>query len=396
MLSHVKLFSRKIVKHFALPLLPSTCATSLCPAMASRSSNQQVVHNPPPPPPHGWSGVCKTVTFPTDKKEETNDALTVRVVEDVRSMKDSDAEKNKKADKKVRQKAKREAKKKPNDDGMEVDSECDTASTATGFTATTAATTVTTSAASTTTTGSTASGGKFPGSSRGGTPDVVADGGFDENVVEGQMMKATFACKGDECPNPDLPCSKLMLAYMGDWCGDIPTYCMGCWKWEGDEKSFDKACKKLWIKRAREKFDKNARVRALRYDKLEAYYLEKLPGASNEERRKCAVMHLTIIGSAIGNDIANSNEFNKAAVLLVYEEWQTTVTKEAKNSFELTIHRGWSLSASDGSYLTRVTENCTISFICRDCGYYGPDWGKARDHWWFRCFACGARYYPWT
>ena len=43
-----------------------------------------------------------------------------------------------------------------------------------------------------------------------------------------------------------------------------------------------------------------------------------------------------------------------------------------------------------------MTENCTISFICRDCGYYGPDWGKARDHWWFRCFACGARYYPWT
>ena len=50
-----------------------------------------------------------------------------------------------------------------------------------------------------------------------------------------------------------------------------------CWKWDGDEKSFEKACKKLWTKRAREKFDKNARVRALRYDKLEAYYWGEAP-----------------------------------------------------------------------------------------------------------------------
>ena len=379
----MKLFSRK----------SSQFLVSTCPAMATNSSSQLVANKPPPPPPHGWSGVCKTVAYPIDKKDEggDSDALPVRIINEVRSKKaDADAEKKKKSEKKERQKAARAAKKNPNGDGgMEVDSEGD----ATGPTA---ATTVTTPPAASATTGSTASGGKFPGLSRGGTPGAVADGGFDEMVAEGQTIKSTFSCKGDECPKPDLPCSKLMLAFTGDWCGDVATYCKVCWKWEGDDKSFEKACKGLWIKRAREKFDKNARVRAIRFDKLEAYYLEKLPGSSNEERRKCAVMHLTLIGTAIGNDIAKTSEHNKAAVQMVYEEWSATVSAEAKNSFVLTEHRGWSLSAQDGAYLTRVTENCTISFICRDCGYYGPDWGKARDHYWFRCFACGARYHPWT
>jgi hypothetical protein len=37
-----------------------------------------------------------------------------------------------------------------------------------------------------------------------------------------------------------------------------------------------------------------------------------------------------------------------------------------------------------------------VSFICRACGYYGPDWAKAvDDHWWFRCYYCGTLYSPW-
>jgi hypothetical protein len=348
--------------------------------------------------------LCKTSISPVEGKTgQILDKDAVRVVDTVRAAKGSEYDKKKRADKKMRQKAKKDLEKssakKQDDNPMEVDSNGNDAGTVIGDTT---STTEASGTAASSTTGSAPSGGKFPGLSRGGTPDGVADGVgaktglFDEDVVEEQMVKTTFSCKGDECPKPDLPCNKLMLAYTGDWCGDVATYCKLCWKWEGDDKSFEKACKKLWVKRAREKFDKHARVRTLRYDKLEAYYLEKLPGSSNEERRKCTIMHLTIIGTAISSDIAKTNENNKAAVQMVYEEWQVTVSAEAKNSFAMTIHRGWSVSASDASYLTRVSENCTISFICRDCGYYGPDWGKARDHWWFRCFHCGARYHPWT
>ena len=71
--------------------MPSTCT-----AMASHSSSLPVVNKPPPPPPRGWSEVCKTVAFPTDKKEEgDSDALPVRIIDEVRSKKDADAVKKK-------------------------------------------------------------------------------------------------------------------------------------------------------------------------------------------------------------------------------------------------------------------------------------------------------------
>ena len=84
----MKLFSRK----------SSQFLVSTCPAMAANSSSQLVVNKPPPPPPHGWSGVCKTVTDPIDKKDEggDSDALPVRIINEVRSKKaDADAEKRK-------------------------------------------------------------------------------------------------------------------------------------------------------------------------------------------------------------------------------------------------------------------------------------------------------------
>ena len=90
MLSHVRLFSCKIVK------LPPLCVATMSLPI-------------PPPPPHGWSGLCKTVISPIEKKEESqaSDAVAVRVIEDVRATKDSEAEKKNKTDKKVRQKAKK-------------------------------------------------------------------------------------------------------------------------------------------------------------------------------------------------------------------------------------------------------------------------------------------------
>ena len=82
---------------------------------------------------------------------------------------------------------------------MEVDSNGNDAGTVIGDTT---STTEASGTAASSTTGSAPSGGKFPGLSRGGTPDGVADGVganidlFDEDVVEEQMVKYHLLTQG--------------------------------------------------------------------------------------------------------------------------------------------------------------------------------------------------------
>ena len=68
--------------------------------------------------------------------------------------------------------------------------------------------------------------------------------------------------------------------------------------------------------------------------------------------------------------------------------------RRGANPFELPEHKGWSISAYDAPRLTRITKHCVVSFLCRYCGYYGPDWAEALNKWWILCYSCGAHYQP--
>ncbi len=49
--------------------------------------------------------------------------------------------------------------------------------------------------------------------------------------------------------------------------------------------------------------------------------------------------------------------------------------------------------------MTHITKSVCLSYLCRqkNCGFYGYNhqWLKHISHEWFKCPACGARYYPW-
>ena len=129
---------------------------------------------------------------------------------------------------------------------------------------------------------------------------------------------------------------------------------------------------------------------------MEAYYAEKLPGVKFQARRALIISHLKVVCFSIGRDILEDNEYAQAAYGLVCAQWRTTVQMQAKNPFELPEQQGWSISGHDAQHLTRITKHCVVSFICRDCGYYGPCWAQAvTGNWWFRCYRCGAQYMRW-
>ena len=369
--------------------------------MASHSSQMPI----PPPPPGGWSGACKTVIDPTKMapKESvlaTADTLSAQVVVPTD---DAEVAKKKKAEKKLRQQQAKRALEPSKTSGdklglTQLPAKADDGK-AEGQRGELEA----------------ASEGKLPGSSRGGTSDaaegehpmavdevqpMAVDEGervdwadASDEQVDKQLRRSKYSCKGMGCEK-DLYASQLMLMDPDDWCGDLTTYCFGCSGWANTEKSFMKEAKKRWTAYAFKHADKARRLRTLNFDDLEAYYEEKIQGVGKVEMRRIVVAHLRLVATVITDDIANESIFSQKARMLVYDEWMAAVQLRGANPFELPEHKGWSISAHDGQRLTRITKHCVISFICRDCGYYGPDWAEAVGKYWFRCYNCGTHYQP--
>ena len=123
-----------------------------------------------------------------------------------------------------------------------------------------------------------------------------------EANVSTQMDKYKYSCRG-ECEQ-NLPASKILLMNHGeDWQGDVITYCQACVEWKGSDKAFSKLVKSRWTSRAKTLFDKEKNLRALKYDRIEAYYAEKLPGVRYADRRELIVAHLKVVAYSIGRDI---------------------------------------------------------------------------------------------
>jgi len=213
-----------------------------------------------------------------------------------------------------------------------------------------------------------------------------------EAQVDKQLRRSKYSCKG-ECER-DLFTSQLLLSDPEDWCGDLSTYCFQCSKWGDTEKSFMKEAKKRWTAYAHHHADKAQRIRTLNFDNLEEYYERKMPGTAKAHMRKVIVAHLTLVATVICADISNENIFTQKARQTVYDEWMAAVQQRGANPFELPEYKGWSISAHDAQRLTRISKHCVVSFICRDCGYYGPDWAEAVNKYWFRCYYCGTHYQP--
>ena len=108
------------------------------------------------------------------------------------------------------------------------------------------------------------------------------------------------------------------------------------------------------------------------------------------ERRIFVVAHLKLLVVTIARDILADNEYAQAAYRMVSAQWRSCIETQAKTPFQIPAQMGWSISGHDAQHLTRISKHVIVSFICRDCGYYGPDWGQAVDgKWWFRCYYCG-------
>ena len=213
--------------------------------------------------------------------------------------------------------------------------------------------------------------------------------------VDGQIGKYKFWCQG-ECQQ-NMRASDLLLVNHGqDWCGNVIMICKQCVGWTGSDQAFSKIVKQRWTFRSKSLFDKVKNLRGLKWDFVENYYEEKIPGVKWKGRRGLMVAHLKLIMFTVGNDIFQDNPHAQAAYRMVGAQWLKCVQDQATTPFQIPAAMGWSISAHDAQHLTRLTKHTNVSFICRDCGYFGPHWGQAvTGNWHFRCYYCGTLYSPW-
>ena len=123
-------------------------------------------------------------------------------------------------------------------------------------------------------------------------------------------------------------------------------------------------------------------------------FKNRYPGNGQAVYRSLMKGCLKTFALVMAADLTKTPE-TKMCAIAVQEEYNLQLRWQAANPTGVLRHEGWTLSAEDAQFLVRITEHILVSFVCRDCGYYGADWTKEAMRYHFRCPFCGLWYRPW-
>ena len=244
--------------------------------------------------------------------------------------------------------------------------------------------------------------------------------GEEEDEMEVELAKGSGDEDGDEllfrgdgdtykhsCRSCDTfkKAHQLLLTSIEDWCGGLDLYCYDCATMQdaesgkaiftGSERAFEKASKKMWRNRAKDKFGKEQRHHHMTWQKAKEMIAEKLKGMRHKDLRVFVLNFLTLGAMIMAADVTKT-ESSRACAVAVQQEFVLELQKSAASPLYVTVSQGWTLTSDQASYLFRVTEHILVSFICGSCFYYGGDWLESAVSYHFRCPICGTFYMPWS
>ena len=185
----------------------------------------------------------------------------------------------------------------------------------------------------------------------------------------------------------------LLLPEREDWCGKLWGHCITCSGLK--EAEFKKNQRNRWHQRAKEVHGKQGCLRVLQWKKLDSYLKEKMPDASNKQRRAMMSMRLKLMSMAMCLQFFEANEKTRMAYVHVQKEYMAKIDAVCKDIGQPSSQ----IQHAEADYLTSVAKGIQISYLCRkkDCGFYGMNdqWIQHESKYWFRCPVCGMQYYPW-
>jgi hypothetical protein len=219
----------------------------------------------------------------------------------------------------------------------------------------------------------------------------------EEEEEEDKLKLDTYKHYCIECEQY-LPASKLLLLSedinLQEWCGQLQVKCKECCNFQNTEKAFRKLTKARWTMRAVDLHNKPKRLRCMTWTKLEEEFKQKYPLMHDADRRRLQIMKIKLVAVRFAEGLTKSPELAAVSELLS-KNYMNEIEAAAKNPHHVVKMKSLVLNAPhEAQYLNRLTDTLSLSFICRSCGCFGPDWGKSVSSWHFRCYSCGTFYRP--
>lgn len=239
----------------------------------------------------------------------------------------------------------------------------------------------------------------------GDEADAVADA---SKTKGGKRNQQCMSCHGMVMAS-----ELLLLTDTADWCERLWGHCFSCSTYnspacenpkekEKSQKAFAKAAKTLWVKRSYDYCGRVQKAKQITWNNAMEYIRQALPGAKYEVQRQLTLMRVRSMAATAFLDVMQSSVHHRAAIVTLQDRYIGALEKAAADPMSsCTIELG-TLSRDERSYLTRVTKNLMICFVCRhpECAFFGANdestWIKSStsSHW--RCPRCGLRYQPWA
>ena len=189
-----------------------------------------------------------------------------------------------------------------------------------------------------------------------------------------------------------------MLLDVEDWAGALSAVCYECALQEqafsGTAKEFHRALKRQWmVRKAALGYQVGAKA-DMNWTLVQKMFKVRYPGHEQAHYRSLMKCYLKTFALVVAADLTSTPQTKLCAQAIEQQHTQQLLW-QAANPTGVLPHAGWTLSAAEAQYLIRVTEHLIVSFVCRECGYFGADWIEAQGRYHFRCPYCGLWYRPW-
>ena len=162
------------------------------------------------------------------------------------------------------------------------------------------------------------------------------------------------------------------------WCGKIWGKCQSCSDYVGNtQRVFRRATRKAWLALREYNGHKYERARALKFSELDAHFEKILPGIPHNRRRELCKLRLRCLVARVVSDTKaqldelmgrapQQAEDFKLGLASIAKEYMDELKACADDPLHAPTAHSRGLLADECQYMTMLSENCGISFVCRD------------------------------
>ena len=183
-----------------------------------------------------------------------------------------------------------------------------------------------------------------------------------------------------------------------NWRDRIFGSCFDC-SGDTDIRTFKRLARESHLARLQETKARAQRVRDIVFSQSKSKIRLQFPHISNTAVRKLAIERVSMLVVALGASFMRASKEVKDAMAKISQDYLLDVQHAAMQPGDGTrVSEGPKIGYTATTWLTQVSDNIWVSWVCRSCRWFGLNhqWIRHADKEWYRCPHCGVRYQPWA